>query len=286
MSTKLRGLLAVLFAAALLALWGRAVSGGAPGGRAGAAFEGQITPTPLPIPTAAPRPAPGENGLAPSINPIDASTPQCYRPEPYTNRCYIQWNYQQVSASAPNYIISMTVSIDNRMRAYYSGFFQTSLYVPQEMTGPGFLVACGLPGAGGAGSNLGNTYPWNIQARETGGLATQSSGRVSCPADVVPAAPLDLNGPTSGLTRVPYSFTISASPNASLPITYTWTVSGQAGLTVTNGLSNTQAFAWPAPGLQHLLIEIANPAGVITTTRTILILPHTIYLPLAANMVK
>ncbi len=280
MSAKLRGFGAILLAAALLALMGLILR------PAEAAPPGLITPTPLPQAVDAPRSTSGQGDLAPNITAIDSPAPQCYRPEPYTDRCYIQWAYQETVATSSNYIISLTVSIDNRVRAYYAGFFQTSLYAPSDLTAPGFQVACGLPGASGAGPTLGNTYTWKVQARESSGLQAQNTGRVSCPADVVPATPLDSNGPTTGLTRVPYAFTVATSPNASLPVTYTWTVSGQAGAQIAGGRSNTQTYAWNTPGLQHLLIEIANPAGVVTTTQAILILPHTIYLPLAASMVK
>jgi hypothetical protein len=121
---------------------------------------------------------------SPAISFIDNPTATCYRLVAGTGECYIQWNYLYVAASSSQYMISMTVSIDGRLRAYHSGFFQTSMYVPGEMYEPGFRVTCGFPGAGGV-AGLGNTYSYIIRARETGGLSAANYGSVTCPADVV-----------------------------------------------------------------------------------------------------
>jgi hypothetical protein len=108
----------------------------------------------------------------------------CYRPVKGTGACYIQWDYLYVTATSPSYVISMTVTIDGRVRAYHSGFFQTSMIVDDQMTNPGFRVTCGTPGAGGV-PGMGETYPFIIKARESGGLSAQNTGSVTCPADVV-----------------------------------------------------------------------------------------------------
>jgi len=121
---------------------------------------------------------------SPTITFIANTTATCYRPIAGAGECYIQWNYLSVAASSPSYIISMTVSIDGRLRANHSGFFQTSMFVPGEMYDPGFRVTCGFPGAGGV-AGMGNTYSYIIRARETSGLAAANYGSVTCPADVV-----------------------------------------------------------------------------------------------------
>lgn len=121
---------------------------------------------------------------SPAISFIDNPTATCYRLAAGTGECYIQWNYLNVTASSSQYIISMTVSIDGRLRAYHSGFFQTAMYVPGEMFEPGFRVTCGLPGAGGV-AGLGNAYSYIVRARETGGLSAANYGSVTCPADEV-----------------------------------------------------------------------------------------------------
>jgi hypothetical protein len=113
----------------------------------------------------------------PTISFIDNPSATCYQPETSRNDCYITWNYLYVTASSSQYIISMTVSIDDRLVAYHSGFFQTSMYVPGDLFGRGFKVACGPRDAIG----LGNTYAYTTRARETGGLSAANYGAVRCP---------------------------------------------------------------------------------------------------------
>ena len=113
----------------------------------------------------------------PTISFIDSPCATCSQPDASRNNCYIAWNYLYVTASASQYIISMTVSIDNRVVAYHSGFFQTSMYIPDDMVGHGFKVACGPRNANG----LGNSYAYTVRARETGGLSAANYGSVTCP---------------------------------------------------------------------------------------------------------
>ncbi len=118
---------------------------------------------------------------APAISFIDSPTPTCYQPAGKTsNACFIEWNYIQVFASTSQYIISTTVQIDGRMRAYYSGFFQTSITVPSDIHNPGFKVACGPPGSNPI-PELGKSYSFTLRARETGGLGAANYGSVTCP---------------------------------------------------------------------------------------------------------
>lgn len=115
---------------------------------------------------------------------IDSPSPTCYRPVAGTGACYIQWNYLNVTADSGSYIISTTVTINNRLRAYHSGFFQSSMFIPEDMTAPGYRVACGPPGSGNI-AGLGQTYPYVIRARETSGLSAANAGSITCPADIV-----------------------------------------------------------------------------------------------------
>ena len=195
MSRMLRGFLAVTIALGCLGLFLWSLVG-----KAGAAPESQSGPNIPARPTMAapiltgPNQAPypddsirREKDGDPSavdISFIDSPSATCYLPEPHTNTCYIQWSYLNVTASSSQYIISMTVAISNQIRAYYSGFFQTSMYIPGDMQSPGFRVACGEPGSGGK-ADLGRMYPYTINARETGGLKAANYGTVYCPADTI-----------------------------------------------------------------------------------------------------
>ena len=117
----------------------------------------------------------------PNIGFIDSPTVGCYQPDPGQNSCNINWYYMNVDAS-PNSMISMTVTINSiGLVANYQGFFQTSMYVPFNMTGTGFKVACGSLGAGG-NPLLGNAYAWTIRAKDNTGLSSANYGTVYCPA--------------------------------------------------------------------------------------------------------
>ncbi|MEZ4593941.1 MAG: hypothetical protein R3D55_22775 [Chloroflexota bacterium] len=119
---------------------------------------------------------------APAISFIENTSATCSRPRPGTGQCAITWNYMSVTAASSSYIISMTVAIDNQIRAYHSGFFQNSMAFPGTMLGDGFQVVCGFP-QGNTG--FGNSYSYTVRARETSGLSSANYGSVTCPADVV-----------------------------------------------------------------------------------------------------
>jgi hypothetical protein len=129
----------------------------------------------------APGASPGSSAQAPNIGFIDSPTATCYQPDPSVDACYINWYYMSVNAS-PNYMIAMTATINSiGVVARYSGFFQTSMYVPYNMQDRGIKVSCGELGAGGNPS-LGQAYPWTINARDSSNLKSANYGTVFCPA--------------------------------------------------------------------------------------------------------
>jgi hypothetical protein len=122
-----------------------------------------------------------EDPQAPTIGFIDSPSATCYQPDAARDECLINWYYLSVSAS-PNYMITMTVALNSVGRiAHTQGFFQTSMYVPYNMLGRGFKVACGAPGGGG-NPNLGNAYAYTIRARDSAGLKSANYGTTYCPA--------------------------------------------------------------------------------------------------------
>lgn len=122
-----------------------------------------------------------DGGGSPLISFIDSPTATCYQDGEAFDTCYLEWGYLYVEAGDTQYIIRMTVEIDGRLRAVYSGFFQTYMYVPADMHGPGFEVACGEAGAGGD-PELGAAYSYTIRAAESGGLTSANYGTAYCPA--------------------------------------------------------------------------------------------------------
>jgi hypothetical protein len=124
----------------------------------------------------------GVDGRVPTISFIESPAATCYRAEELSETCYIDWTYLYVTAATSQYILSMTVEIDGRLRANIQGFFQTYMYIPSEMYAPGFEVACGQPGAGGM-PVLGSLYGFTIRATESGGGSPAANyGSVRCPA--------------------------------------------------------------------------------------------------------
>lgn len=121
------------------------------------------------------------SGDAPTISFIDSPTATCYRAQELGQACYVEWNYLYVAATAPQYIVGMTIELDGRLRAAFEGFFQTAMFVPSGLYAPGLRVACGLPGAGGVPGH-GMQYAYAIRASETGGLSAANYGSVLCPA--------------------------------------------------------------------------------------------------------
>jgi hypothetical protein len=124
------------------------------------------------------------SGKSPQISFIDSPSATCHRPVAGTAACYIEWNYLYVAASSGAYIISMTVAIDQNIRAYHAGFFQSYMYIPADMTGPGYKVTCGAA-VSGSSTQLGNSYSYVIRARDSDGLSAANYGSVTCPADTV-----------------------------------------------------------------------------------------------------
>jgi hypothetical protein len=125
----------------------------------------------------------GSSPQQPNIGFIDSPTSTCYQPDSSQDMCYINWYYMSVDAS-PNYMIAMTVTLNSiGVVANSTGFFQTSMYVPYNMLGNGFRVACGPKGAGGQ-PNLGNAYAWTLRARDSANLGSANYGTAYCPAYV------------------------------------------------------------------------------------------------------
>jgi hypothetical protein len=117
----------------------------------------------------------------PLIGFIDSPTAACVQPDQNKNECFVNWYYLSVSAD-PSYMITMTVKLNEfGFVGRYSGFFQTSMYVPFNMNPQGYRVTCGALGAGGDPS-WGKAYAYTIRARDSAGLKSANYGTAYCPA--------------------------------------------------------------------------------------------------------
>ena len=118
----------------------------------------------------------------PAIGFIVSPDVYCYQPDPKKDECYITWGEISVDAS-PAYMNQLSIEINGRIVAVNSGFFQTSMSIPANMSGNGFKVKCGRLGAGGF-EEFGNAYPFIIRARDSNNLSSANYGTAYCPAHV------------------------------------------------------------------------------------------------------
>ena len=200
---------------------------------------------------------------------IDAPAPTCYRPQEFTDVCYIEWAALSASTVAPHNLISMSVSIDGRLRLYMAGFFQSAANLPPDMFARGFKVACGPPGAGG-NPLWGATHAFEIRARDSSGAFNAVSGSVACPADVVPVRRATLEGPAFGATGVTQPFTATARPvTATTPITYHFSATDLAGLTFSGNRTQAAGLTWALTGTKTVTVTAENAAGQAAAHTTI-----------------
>lgn len=122
----------------------------------------------------------GMDPESPTISSFTSNLPTCYQPDPARNACYINWDYISVASAPATYMRYVTVTIGSRIRAVYRGFFQNSMYIPNEMNGRGFKVACGGFGASGDPS-MGRQYSYSVVARDSDNATSGNYGSVWCP---------------------------------------------------------------------------------------------------------
>lgn len=100
----------------------------------------------------------------------------------------------------------------------------------------------------------------------------------SCGQLAMPVTAVTLNGRYDAVAGVEYTFTATANPTATLPITYVWQADGQT-ITHTGGLSDTLTFAWEGLGLQPITVTAVNTMGSGVDGRVVNILPRTDRIP-------
>jgi hypothetical protein len=216
---------------------------------------------------------------APDISFIDSPSATCSRAVAGTNACTIEWNYFSVNAGS-NYMLTMTVSIDGKIRANTQGFFQNSMYIPGDLLARGFQVDCGLPGASGDPA-LGQAHSYILRAKDSTGLSAANYGSVTCPSDIVPLAQLDLTGPADGVVSNSYSFDAFVFPiTATQPITYTWLATDHLPQTLQDDVTNSRIFSWDTLGTKTITVEARNRSNVFSKSVTILIVKPIVNLSL------
>ena len=112
-----------------------------------------------------------------------------------------------------------------------------------------------------------------VTAANSGGSAT---GTHTITTSRLVVSGVSISGPTIGFTGTTYIFTATVSPpNASAPITYTWSpgpISGQGTVAA--------SFSWSMPGAKTITVTAQNDGDVVSGTHGIALVSHRVYLPL------
>jgi hypothetical protein len=91
-------------------------------------------------------------------------------------------------------------------------------------------------------------------------------------------------GPASGLVQDLHTFTATISPpTTTLPITYTWHISGQTPIVHVGGLSDVAQLSWPNSGQTGFWLTVENEVDFAQTWLEFEVLPRRLFLPLVGG---
>lgn len=84
-----------------------------------------------------------------------------------------------------------------------------------------------------------------------------------------PPSSVIIDGPTNGTTQNNYQFTANVNPEATTPITYTWSATDQSPIIQVGELSNSVNFSWTTPGNKTVQVTASNSDGSVSDTFSI-----------------
>jgi hypothetical protein len=118
--------------------------------------------------------------LAPDAVSLTVSNPYCIQPSTASSTCLINLRYLSATSTDPNFL-AVQISVNGKTRAYFSNFFESSVYVNDRMLGKGLQVTCGRPNASGLPA-YGLQYNLGISAIVSGSSPITDIANVTCPA--------------------------------------------------------------------------------------------------------
>lgn len=118
--------------------------------------------------------------LAPQAVALTVSNPYCTQPSTASSTCLINLRYLSATSSDPGFL-GVQITVNGKTRAYFSNFFESSIYVNDRMMGKGLQVTCGRPNASGV-AGFGLQYSLGISAIVSGGSPVTDIANVTCPA--------------------------------------------------------------------------------------------------------
>jgi len=143
------------------------------------------TPTALPLENAGSDAGVQQVPIPDALTSFTVSNPFCYQPDPAVDQCHVNFRYIQASDNQTNspYMTWLSITIQGRKRYNATAFFEGTIYYSYDMAPDGFVVPCGAPNAGGAGSAYGNVYGVTIQPLDSSRNPMSTDiANVTCPA--------------------------------------------------------------------------------------------------------
>jgi hypothetical protein len=110
---------------------------------------------------------------------LTVSNPYCVQASPPSATCLINVRSIIASNSDPNFR-GVLITVNGKTRAFFSNFFETSIYINNKMLGNGLQVVCGRPNASGL-PNYGFQYSVGISAIVSGSSPITDTAVVTCP---------------------------------------------------------------------------------------------------------
>ncbi len=122
---------------------------------------------------------PSSSGAAQDQTTLFVSNPSCSQRVSDTAQCTITINSVSVFSNNPNFL-GLQIAINDKVRARFTAFFETSIAVNPAMLGSGLQVPCGRPGASGQ-ANLGFIYNVQVSVLINGSSGPTDSALTACP---------------------------------------------------------------------------------------------------------
>jgi hypothetical protein len=111
---------------------------------------------------------------------LTVSNPYCTQAAPSSPTCLINVRSITATSSDPNFR-GVQITVNGKTRAFFSNFFETSVFINDRMMRNGLHVICGLPNASGV-PNYGLQYSVGISAIVSGSSPTTDIANVTCPS--------------------------------------------------------------------------------------------------------
>ena len=96
---------------------------------------------------------------------LPMSNPFCSQPDPAVNQCNLNVRYWQANDDGTGNILAYALMyVNGKLRYRSNAFFENFVTYSYDMVPGGIKVACGLPNAGGFGTDYGNGYTIDVKA--------------------------------------------------------------------------------------------------------------------------